>query len=141
MTRGRCCSTKGKRIIGLIRSITMKVIIDIKVKNLDRAIEFYTEKLGLTCRRKEKDWAAIIVGDAELHLYLYGGVTKGLEFYVNNLDMEVKKLKEKGIKFFSDKTMPNFLRVDENQITEFPWGRTAFFKDSEGNELAFVKDF
>ena len=119
----------------------MKAIIDVKVKNLKRAIEFYTKKLELSCRRQEKDWAAIQVGDAEIHLYLYGGITSGLEFYVDDLDQDVKKLKEKGIKFFSDKNMPNFISVDENQITKFPWGRTAFFKDSEGNELALVKDF
>src|SRR3989344_8721658 len=117
----------------------MKAIIDVKVKDLKRAIEFYTNKLGLTCRREEKDWAAIKVGDAEVHLYLYGGITSGLEFYVDNLDTEVKKLKEKGIRFFSGERMPNFISADENQITEFPWGRTAFFKDSEGNELAIVK--
>ena len=119
----------------------MKAIIDVKVKELKRAIEFYTKKLGLVCRRIEKDWAAIQVGDAEIHLYLYGGVTSGLEFYVNDLDKKVNELKNKGIKFFSDKNMPNFITVDKNQITEFPWGRTAFFKDSEGNELALVKDF
>ena len=117
----------------------MKIIIDVKGKDLKRAIEFYTQKLELFCRRKEKDWAAIKVGDAEIHLYLYGGINSGLEFYVDDLDSEVKKLKEKGIKFFSDKNMPNFIKVDENQITEFPWGRTAFFKDSEDNELALVK--
>lgn len=119
----------------------MKAIIDVKVKDLNRAIEFYTRKLGLVCRRKEKEWAAIKVGDAEIHLYLYGGITSGLEFYVDNIDEEVKKLKEKGIKFFSDESMPNFVKVDESQITEFPWGRTALFKDSEGNTLALVEDF
>ena len=119
----------------------MKIIIDVKVKDLKRAIDFYTKKLVLSCRRQEKDWAAIQVGDAEIHLYLYAGITSGLEFYVDNLDKEVKKLKEKGIKFFSNKNMSNFISVDENQITEFPWGRNAFFKDSEGNVLALVKDF
>ena len=119
----------------------MKVIIDIKVKDLKRAIKFYREKLDLFCRRQEKDWAAIKVGDAKIYLYLYGGIKSGLEFYVDNLDKEVKKLKEKGIKFFSDQNMTNFIGVDQNQITEFPWGRTAFFKDSEGNELALVKNF
>jgi predicted enzyme related to lactoylglutathione lyase len=119
----------------------MKIIIDIKVKDLKRAIEFYTNKLNLSCRRIEKDWAAIEVGDAEIHLYLHSGITTGLEFYVDDLDKEVSELKEKGIIFFSDKNMPNFISVDDNQITKFPWGRTAFFKDSEGNKLALVKDF
>lgn len=119
----------------------MKAIIDVKVKDLKRAIEFYTKKLGLICRREEKDWAAIQVGDAEIHLYLSGGITSGLEFYVNDLDKEVKRLKEVGIKFFSGEDMPNFISVDEELITKFPWGRTAFFNDSEENELALVKDF
>ena len=119
----------------------MKVIIDVKITDLQRALEFYTKKLGLSCRRAEKEWAAIQVGDAEIHLYLEGGITAGLEFYVDDLDTEVKNLQEKGIQFFSDKTMPHFMSVDKHQITTFPWGRTAFFKDSEGNELALVKDF
>jgi predicted enzyme related to lactoylglutathione lyase len=119
----------------------MKVIIDVKVKDLKRAIEFYTQKLGLHCRHEDKEWAAIKVGDAEIHLYLYGGIISGLEFYVDDIDKEVKKLKEKGVTFFFDKNMHGFIQVDEHQITEFPWGRTAFFKDSEGNQLALVRDF
>jgi len=119
----------------------MKIIIDVKVSNLARAIGFYTETLELSCRRQEKDWAAIKIGDAEIHLYLNGGVTSGVEFYVDDLDNEVKKLKGKGVEFFSDSNMPNFIRADGNGKTEFPWGHTAFFKDSEGNDLALVKDF
>lgn len=119
----------------------MKVIIDVKVKDLKRAVEFYTNKLGLFCRRHEKDWAAIQVGDAEIHLYVHAGITSGLEFYVEDLDKEVKKLKRNGVKFFSDKKMVNFVSADKNQITTFPWGRNAFFKDSEDNTLALVQDF
>jgi predicted enzyme related to lactoylglutathione lyase len=119
----------------------MKIIIDVKVNDLKRAVDFYTEKLGLNCRRQEKDWAAIEVGDAEIHLYLHGGISSGLEFYVDDLDKEVKRLKGSGVEFFSGEGMPNFISVDENQITKFPWGRNAFFKDSEGNQLALVEDY
>ncbi len=119
----------------------MKLIIDIKVQNLKRAIQFYTKVLDLKCRHEEKEWAAIQVGDAEIHLYLSGGIASGLEFYVEDLDKEVKKLKDKGVEFFSDKSMPDFIETDENQVTKFLWGRTAFFNDSEGNRLALVKDF
>ncbi len=118
----------------------MKAIIDVKVKDLKRAIEFYTGKLGLVCRHEDKEWAAIKVGDAEIHLYLHAGITAGLEFYVDDLDNEVKKLAKKGVSFFSDKKRANFISVDKNKITTFPWGRNAFFKDSEGNQLALVKD-
>ncbi|MBM3233442.1 hypothetical protein FJZ18_04740 [Candidatus Pacearchaeota archaeon] len=119
----------------------MKAIIDVKVKDLKRAIEFYTEKLGLSLRHKDLEWAAIKVGDAEIHLYLHAGITSRLEFYVDDLDNEVRKLTKKRVKFFSDKKMSNFISVDENQITTFSWGRNAFFRDSEGNQLALVKDF
>lgn len=119
----------------------MRLIIDIKVIDLDRAVVFYTKTLGLSCRTKEKGWAGIVVGDAEIHLYLEGGVTSNVEFYVDDIETKVKDLKEKGIKFISGHNKPESIKVDENNITEFPWGRTAFFKDSEGNELALVKDF
>jgi len=116
------------------------MIIAVKVIDLDRAISFYTQKLGLSCRRQEKEWASIVVGGAEIHLYLNGGVSSGIEFYVDDIDVEVDKLKGLGVEFFSDERMPDFIKADQNQITEFPWGRTAFFKDSEGNQLAIVKD-
>ena len=119
----------------------MKIIIDVKVSDLKRAIDFYTKVLGLECRREEQDWAAIVAGDAEIHLYLHAGITHGLEFYVDDLDQKVQELKEKGIEFFSDPNMENFISADDNNITTFPWGRNAFFKDSEGNQLSLVKDF
>lgn len=118
----------------------MKLIVDVKVSDLDRAVYFYTETLGLTCRRKEDEWAAISVGDADIHLYLNGGLTGDVEFYVENIDEEVGKLAERGVIFTSGLDKPGAISVDEMNITSFPWGRTAFFRDSEGNELAIVKD-
>lgn len=118
----------------------MKLIIDIKVQDLERASSFYTDMLSLTCRRKEDTWAAITIGDAELHLYLESGVSGHVEFYVEDIDKEVQKLQQKGVQFTSGMNKPSAISIDANNITEFPWGRTAFFKDSEGNELALVKD-
>lgn len=118
----------------------MKLIIDIKVSDLQRAITFYTKLLGFESRVQKENWAAILVGDAEIHLYKDGGVTGHVEFYVEDIDSEVKKLKNRGIKFISGMDKPNAIEVDDYNITKFPWGRTAFFTDSEGNELALVKD-
>jgi predicted enzyme related to lactoylglutathione lyase len=118
----------------------MRLIVDVKVSDLNRAFTFYTKTLGLSCRRQEKDWAAITVGDAELHLYLNGGVMGHIEFYVSDIDAEVARLKQLGVTFIPGDTKPSVISVDANNITTFPWGRTAFFKDSEGNELALVKD-
>lgn len=119
----------------------MKLIIDIKIEDLDRAVKFYTEVLGLTCRIQAEDWAGIVVGDAEIHLYKDGGVTGSVEFYVDDIDQKVAALHERGVEIISGMEKPSAVKVDEKNITEFPWGRTAFFKDSEGNELALVQDF
>jgi len=119
----------------------MKLVVDVKITDLNRAVLFYTETLGLSCRTEEKDWAAITLGDAEIHLYLKGGVSKNVEFYVLDIDTEVRDLQKKGVTFIPGDKKPSAISVDENGITEFPWGRAAFFKDSEGNELALVKDF
>lgn len=119
----------------------MNLIVDVQVKDLDRAVKFYTDALGLSCRIHEKDWAGIVVGDAEIHLYMDGGVTEGVEFYVGDIDVEVKRLSVLGVEFFSGTDKPSFIRADEQNISEFPFGRLAYFKDSEGNELALVKDF
>lgn len=118
----------------------MRLIIDVKVQNLQRAVDFYSNQLGLVLRTQEKEWAAFSVGDAEIHLYLYGGITKDMEFYVDDIESEVKKFKENGITFNDGLSKPNAIS-SENDIVTFPWGRTAFFPDSEGNELAIVQDF
>lgn len=118
----------------------MKLIVDVKIHDLDRAVKFYVEVLGLVCRRKESEWAAISVGNAEMHLYQNGGVIGDIEFYVDDIDEEVRKLSAKGVIFISGSSKPGALNVDSSNITDFPWGRTAFFHDSEGNELAIVKD-
>ncbi|MBI2097820.1 MAG: VOC family protein [Candidatus Vogelbacteria bacterium] len=118
-----------------------KMVVNVKVSDLSRAVAFYTQVLGLSCCRQEKDWASITIGDAEIHLYLYDGVNSGVEFYVNDIDKAVADLKTRGVKFFSDPKQPNLVRIDSKGITEFPWGRTAFFNDSEGNSLALIRDF
>jgi predicted enzyme related to lactoylglutathione lyase len=119
----------------------MKLIVDIKVQNLQRAIHFYTQSLGLESGRIEKNWAAIHVGTAQIHLFINGGVTKDIEFYVDNIDKKVAELDAKGIIFNAGMHKPHAISVDAHNITTFPWGRTAFFNDSEGNELAIVQDF
>jgi len=118
----------------------MRLIVDVKVTDLNRAVQFYTDVLGLACRHHDEVWATLNVGNAEIHLYTDGGVTDGVEFYVDDIDARVAELKEKGVVCVSGMNKPSALSVDENLITTFPWGRMAYFKDSEGNELVLVKD-
>lgn len=119
---------------------TMRLIVDVRVVDLARAVQFYTDVLGLQCRHVDEVWAALTVGDAEIHLYTDGGVTEGVEFYVDDIDARVAELREKAVACVSGMDKPSALSVDENFITTFPWGRMAYFNDSEGNELVLVKD-
>ena len=63
-----------------------------------------------------------------------------LDFYVENIEQEVLKLQKKGIEFVSGMHKQQAQDFVHNSITLFPWGKIAFFKDSEGNELALVQD-
>jgi len=119
----------------------MKLIVDVKVSDLERAVKFYRDSLGFGCRYVDSEWAAIEVGDAEIHLYLHSGVTGHVEFYVKDIDKVVSEMNDKGVEFVSGMDKTNAIKVDDSNITKFPWGRTAFFRDSEGNELALAEDF
>ena len=118
----------------------MRLIVDVQVSDLARAVAFYTNTLGLQCRHNDDVWAAVTVGDAEIHLYSDGGVKSGVEFYVDDIDARVAELIEKGVQFVSGMDKPSAVSVDAHNITTFPWGRMAYFHDSEGNELVLVKD-
>lgn len=110
-----------------VKSNFESLIVDVKVENLDRAIAFYREILELELLHKARDWASLRVAGAEIHLYLKGGASDGIEFRVGNIKKEVEALKAKGAVF-------------EDDIAEFDWGKIAFFRDSEGNRLALVQD-
>lgn len=122
------------------KSLLKKLIIDIRVNNLDRAVKFYRDILELPLIHLADDWASFEVGGAEIHLYIHGGVGHSIEFRVSNILREVKSIKDKGVKFFIDKNQHNVLNILSDDIMEFSWGKIAFFKDSEGNTLALVED-
>ena len=116
-----------------------KLMIDIKVGDLDRAVKFYKDILGLSLIHEEPEWASFEVFGAELHLYLHSGAKSGIEFRVADIKKEVTELKNKGVKFFIDKNQAGLVRVVKD-IMEFTWGKAAYFKDSEGNDLSLIED-
>jgi len=122
-----------------MKSEFKKLIIDIKVHDLDRAIGFYQNILGLPLIHKESDWTSFEAVGAEIHLYIHGGIEHGLEFRVSDIEKEVGILKAKGVQFFVDENQVNLLKVT-GEIMEFPWGKATYFKDSEDNQIALVQD-
>ena len=115
-----------------------KLIIDVRVKDLERAVKFYQDVLELSLIHKDIDWVSFETMGSEIHLYLHGGVEYGFEFRVSNLEESIANLKNKGVRFYTEQ-WPNLLKIS-GETMEFSWGRASIFKDSEGNRLTLVED-
>ncbi len=105
----------------------MDVYVDVKVKNLKRAIVFYNKVLGLKILVNAKGWASLRANKSvQIHLNPNWGATAGLEFRVKNVQSFVAGLKKIGVR--------------TSGIRKYSWGMIAHFRDSEGNALAIVED-
>ena len=123
-------------------SIT-SVMPTIAVDDLDRAISFYSDKLGLTVRRLEGDMdsALVEVGDSE-RLLLYRstykrGETTYASFLMEDVEGTVRELRGRGVTF-EDYDFPGLKTVDG--IATIGDLKSSWFKDSEGNILALSNE-
>ena len=115
----------------------------IPVKNMDRAVKFYTQTLGGKLLRRDKGemkdfWASIKVSKSEFWLVSPEEREK-LElaysvFLVEDIKAVVDDLKGKGVKFSRGEKTGKDSKV-VGPITYDSMGNMAFFKDSEGNLL------
>ena len=115
------------------------VMPTIAVDDLDRAIKFYSEKLGLPVKRLEGDMhsALVEVGDSD-RLLLYKssykrGETTYASFLCEDVETTVRELRGKGVKF-EEYDFPGLKTV--NGIATSGDMKTGWFRDSEGNILA-----
>jgi len=115
----------------------------IPVKNMTRAIRFYTQKLGgRLLYRGEGDmkdfWASMKVGKEEFWLVSPEQQEKRelaySVFVVKDIRKAVTELQGKGVRFLPGEKMGKESRV-EGPMTFERSGASAFFKDSEGNLL------
>jgi catechol 2,3-dioxygenase-like lactoylglutathione lyase family enzyme len=115
----------------------------VPVRDMDRAVKFYTSTLGgKLLNRMEGDmkdfWASVEVGGSEFWLVSPEEREKRAlaysVFIVDDIKGVVGKLKDKGVKFNRGEKMGKDSKV-EGPITYESNGATAFFKDSEGNLL------
>ena len=123
-------------------SIT-SVIPTIAVDDLDRAIRFYGDTLGLSVRRLEgeMDSALVDVGDSD-RLLLYKstyrrGETTYASFFCEDVESTVSELRGKGVQF-EEYDFPGL--KTENGIATTGDLKTAWLKDSEGNTLAISNE-
>jgi catechol 2,3-dioxygenase-like lactoylglutathione lyase family enzyme len=109
------------------------------VVDLKRARKFYEEKLGLKVVKEDPSPAITVEAGKGTRLYIYQrGATKAdhtvAEFTVDNVEAEVKGLKEKGVKFEEyDISSMGIKTVDG--IATMNGYKSAWFKDTEGNIL------
>lgn len=123
-------------------SIT-SVLPTIAVEDLDRAIGFYGDTLGLSVRRLEGDMdsAIVEVGDSD-RLLLYKstyrrGETTYASFVCDDVEGSVRELRDKGVKF-EEYDFPGLKTV--NGIATIGDLKTGWFRDSEGNILALSNE-
>ena len=112
----------------------------IAVKDLDRARTFYEDTLGLETR-DEMGGEVLTVksGDTLINVYRseFAGTNKAtaLTFDVDDIEGEVRELKDKGI-FFEQYDMPGLERQGDLYVAQGM--KTAWFKDPDGNILNIV---
>ena len=112
----------------------------IAVKDLDRARKFYQETLGMTAQRGMDDVLTVKSGDTLVTVYEseFAGTNKAtsLTFDVDDIESEVKDLKDKGI-FFEHYEMPGLEQRGDLYVGEGM--KTAWFKDPDGNILSLFE--
>ena len=113
----------------------------IAVKDIDRARKFYEHTLGL--ETKEAMGGEVLEvkgGDTVINVYRseHAGTNKAtaLTFDVEDIDSEVRELKEKGV-FFEHYDMPGLERQGDLYVAEGM--KTAWFKDPDGNILSLFE--
>jgi predicted enzyme related to lactoylglutathione lyase len=100
----------------------------VPVQDMDRAVKFYGETLGLSVKDRSADWSEIEANGLMIGLNARentgnGGGGAVITFQPDGtIDDEVDRLTSAGVDFTGD-------------ISDHSWGRIAPFKDSEGNDL------
>ncbi len=101
----------------------------VPVSDMERAVAFYRDTLGLTVKDQSDDWSEIDAGGLMIGLNgreSASGSSDGgavVSFQPDgSIEDEVAELKRRGADI-------------QGAISEHPWGKIIPFKDSEGNDL------
>ncbi|MBO9038583.1 MULTISPECIES: VOC family protein [Curtobacterium] len=101
----------------------------VPVSDMERAVAFYRDTLGLTVKDQSDDWSEIDAGGLMIGLNGRESAGQGsdggavVSFQPDgSIEDEVASLKERGADI-------------QGEISEHPWGKIIPFKDSEGNDL------
>ena len=99
------------------------------VNDMQKALAFYSDTLGLSVEERDGDWAEVTANELKIGLNARRSETPGGEGGAviafspdGSMDDAVEALKGKGVEFAGG-------------ITDHPWGRIAAFHDPDGNVL------
>ena len=111
----------------------------IPASDIERARLFYEEKLDLKAVAILTDGSLLYRCDQSsflLYPSMYAGSAKNtaMEWTTDNIERDVEELRKRGV-VFEEYDLPGVKTV--NGIAEFAGDKSAWFKDSEGNILAF----
>jgi catechol 2,3-dioxygenase-like lactoylglutathione lyase family enzyme len=122
-----------------------RAITKLPAQDLDRARDFYRDKLDLTPVEEREGGLRYLCASGEFHLFLSTGAASGestqLGFEVDDIDAVVADLRARGV-VFEEFEVPGFevvdgiIKVEGNYPSKGTGERGAFFRDSEGNLLA-----
>jgi catechol 2,3-dioxygenase-like lactoylglutathione lyase family enzyme len=113
----------------------------IAVKDIDRARKFYEDTLGLETKDEMGgEILSVKSGDTTISVYRseFAGTNKAtaLTFDVDDIQAEVRELKDKGI-FFEQYDMPGLEKQGDLYVAEGM--KTTWFKDPDGNILSLFE--
>lgn len=114
--------------------------ISIPVSDQNRALDFYTDKLGFTIItdqpfNEKQRWIELRVPKAETRVVLFTppgeegrvGSFMNMSYSCDDIEKSYEELKARGVEF-------------EGAPEKQPWGTYAIFKDSEGNSFVLSED-
>jgi predicted enzyme related to lactoylglutathione lyase len=109
--------------------------VSVPVADQDRALDFYTEKLGFTIITDQpfddkQRWIELRIPKAETRVVLFTsdedkariGTFMNMSYVCDDIQKTYQELKKRGVEF-------------ENPPKNEPWGTYTIFKDSEGNRF------
>jgi len=101
------------------------------VNDMDRALGFYGDTLGLEVEQRDEDWSMLKIGDVRIGLNARespsgdGGAVVAFR-PEEEIETAVNTLEGKGVEV-------------PGGVTAHPWGRVATFKDPDGNDLQYYE--
>ena len=113
----------------------------VAVSDMAPAMNFYEGKLGIACSEVQPDGSRVYAcgGGTSLHVYAAPGRTGGsaetlATWYVSDLEQVIDELSSNGVTF--EAYDEPAIKTDVKGIAASSDGKTAWFKDPDGNTFA-----